>query len=369
VPSLNAISSDGYLMITDFEIKNFRCFQHTKQTGIRRFNFIVGGSGSGKTALLEALFLAGGSNPEIYFRLRRWRGFGENISLTGTRDSYEALFRDIFYDFHQELAARIEFTASSSGHRSLDIYYKGDEVLHLPIKSSMTESEDVFSVTPIVFKWTGQKSVTESQVEISDNGVLRMKGSRDTYSMHFVSSQTLDPTYNAFRYSDLSKRGRAHLVLNAMSKVYPDICELSLEFVAAAPMLHASLKGREQKYPVASLSGGMNKYLSIVIAIISARSGAVVVDEIENGFYYSDQPVLMKAIMDLAVEHESQLFVTTHSYELLQSVGKVIDANDSLKNDTTLIRLEKSNPAAPPLIHMSAGHNYAAAMESEFEVR
>jgi len=98
-------------MITSFEIKNFRCFEHIKQDGLRRFNLLVGKSGSGKTALLEALFLAGGANPEIYFRLRRWRGFGEGVALSATRDTYEAFFQDLFYNFHQEMGASIEFVA------------------------------------------------------------------------------------------------------------------------------------------------------------------------------------------------------------------------------------------------------------------
>jgi energy-coupling factor transporter ATP-binding protein EcfA2 len=356
-------------MITELEITNFRCFKHTKQDGLRRFNFIVGPSGSGKTAFTEALFLISGSSPEIYFRLRKWRGFGDLITLTGTRDSYESLFRDLFYNFHQDVSARIEFKASTSGHRSLDIFYKGDEVLHLPIKTSLAESDDVFSVTPIVFKWTGQKKVTEAQVEIGENGGLRMKGSRDIYPMHFVSSQTLDPKGNAYRYSDLSKLGRSKLVLESMQKVYPEITELSLEFIAGDPMLHASIAGRDQKYPIASLSGGMNKYLSIVLALMSLRRGALVVDEIENGFYYKDQVALMRGIMELAIKYETQLFATTHSYELLQSVGNVIINNPELQKETALIRLEKSNPEAPPLIHLSSGNQYAAAIESDFEVR
>ena len=358
-----------YLMITSFEITNFRCFQHIKQDGLRRFNLIVGASGSGKTALLEALFLAGGANPEIYFRLRRWRGFSEAIALTATRDAYESLFRDLFYNFEQETGARIEFVASNTGQRSVNIFYEDDEVLHLPLKSTSTGSEDLFSVTPIVFKWEGRKRVTESKVEIADNGVLRMKGSKDVYMMTFVSSQTLDPRSNALRYSDLSKRGRAGLVLAAMREVYSEIEELTLEFVAGEPMLHASIQGVPEKYAIANLSGGMNKYLSIILSIISVPHGAVIIDEMENGLYYGDLEKLIYGIMKLSATYESQVFATTHSYELLQAAAKVIEGNEEFENDTSLIRLEKASPCASPTLHLVKGRNYLAAIESDFEVR
>jgi energy-coupling factor transporter ATP-binding protein EcfA2 len=361
--------ADGYLMITEFEITNFRCFEHVKQTGLQRFNILVGASGSGKTALLEALFLAGGSNPEIYFRLRRWRGFTEGVALTGTRDGYESIFRDLFYNFDQESGARIEFTASNTGHRTVDIFYKDDEVLHLPLKSSSAGSEDIFSVTPIIFKWTGPKRTTESQVEIAENGMLRMKGSKDVYMMHFVSSQTHDPRGNALRYSELSKRGRAWLVLDAMRDVYEEISDLSIEFVAGEPMLHASMEGVSEKYAIANLSGGMNKYLSIILAITSVPHGAVVIDEIENGFYFNDLAKIIRGIMKMSKANDSQIFATTHSYELLQAVARTIEAEPGFETDVALIRLEKNEPSSPPTLHLVKGRNYVGAMESEFELR
>ena len=44
-------------MIKDLEISNFRCFENTKIEGFERVNLIGGKNNSGKTALLEAIFL------------------------------------------------------------------------------------------------------------------------------------------------------------------------------------------------------------------------------------------------------------------------------------------------------------------------
>ena len=70
-------SSSRYQMIRDLEIDNFRCFSHVMVPDIRRFTVITGESGSGKTALLESMFVASGGSPEIYLRTEAWRGEGK----------------------------------------------------------------------------------------------------------------------------------------------------------------------------------------------------------------------------------------------------------------------------------------------------
>src|SRR5271157_3266880 len=119
-----------------------------------------------------------------------------------------------------------------------------------------------------------------------------------------------------------------------MQQVYPEIEDLTLEFIAGEPMLHASLTGISEKYAIANLSGAMNKYLSIILAIVSIPYGAVVIDEIENGFYYNDLQKIIHGIMKMAERYESQVFATTHSYELLQAVAKVIESNEEFEKNT-----------------------------------
>jgi predicted ATPase len=58
----------GYLMAKTIDIKNFRAFSNVTLPDCRRVNIVVGENGSGKTALLEALFLTVGGNPEVALR-------------------------------------------------------------------------------------------------------------------------------------------------------------------------------------------------------------------------------------------------------------------------------------------------------------
>ncbi|MFM7468209.1 MAG: AAA family ATPase [Vampirovibrionales bacterium] len=44
------------------------------------------------------------------------------------------------------------------------------------------------------------------------------------------------------------------------------------------------------------------------------------IDEIENGLHYSVQQALWILLLKYAKDHEAQVFVTTHSYEMLESL-------------------------------------------------
>jgi AAA15 family ATPase/GTPase len=64
-------------MINDVDIQNYKCFERLTINGCRRINVIVGDNGSGKTSLLEAMFLALGGTTELVIRFRQNRGLDQ----------------------------------------------------------------------------------------------------------------------------------------------------------------------------------------------------------------------------------------------------------------------------------------------------
>ena len=62
-------------MLTSFILKNFRCFRELEMTPLDRVNLIAGKNNTGKTALLEAIFLhLGPNNPRLSLTLHALRG-------------------------------------------------------------------------------------------------------------------------------------------------------------------------------------------------------------------------------------------------------------------------------------------------------
>ena len=64
----------GVQMIREIEIQNFRCYENLKIENCARLNVIVGDNGSGKTDLLESIFLPLAGSTEVLARLRAQRG-------------------------------------------------------------------------------------------------------------------------------------------------------------------------------------------------------------------------------------------------------------------------------------------------------
>lgn len=351
-------------MISNIYIDNFRCFKHLRRDSLKRFSFLVGESGTGKTALLEALFLTGGGNAEIWFRIRRWRGLGEGPLDISVRASYESLFRDMFYNFDQKPGANITIIDPKKGKRELFIFYENAEVFTLPLKGAAREN--AMAIDPITFKWITSKGVYRSQVELKD-GALRMSGSVEVYPLFLISPQTFSARANAQFYSNLSRMKKALPVLAAVQSIFNDVEDLTLEIIAGEPIIHVSMAGMEEKLPLGNLSGGVNKYISIILAILTTPGGVVLIDEIENGFYYKNLPDLLRNIVELCEEYDVQLIATTHSYEFLQVMAEVMGESERRTKNCALFRLERGTEQ--PTIELIPGDSYEAAIKRHFEVR
>jgi hypothetical protein len=141
----------GYCMIESLEIENFRAFKKLSIAGLRPMNILVGDNGSGKTALLEAIFFAAGPSPEIGVRMRQWRGLEMGGSIPHT-DVYEALWADLFCGFSKNAVIKIELCGSRNDSRSLTIFYdKGEQTITLPLSDKQSSVPATY--TPVTFRW------------------------------------------------------------------------------------------------------------------------------------------------------------------------------------------------------------------------
>jgi putative AbiEii toxin of type IV toxin-antitoxin system/AAA ATPase-like protein len=354
-------------MISQFEIKNFRCYRQWHQSGLKRFNFIVGESGTGKTALLEALFMVGASNPEIWFRLRRWRGIGEGQVQIGTRDSYEGLFRDLFYQYDVKSKASVLIWDTDFGKRELEVFFEDQDVYSLPLRDDKEERENAFALNPVVFKWDLRNHVYRTTVEIV-NGALRLQGKAEVYPIILISTRGHSPREYAGYYSALSRKRKSGPVLDALKDIFPEVSAISLEMVAGEPLLHVDVQGIDELIALGDLSGGLDRYVSIVVSILMNRGGAILIDEIETGFYYKNLPSLLNSIVKLCDKYNVQIFASTHSYEFLKIMTDAMPSAHRGSDDFCVLRLEKEM-GHQPMVTLIEGSSYKSAIEREFEIR
>jgi predicted ATPase len=354
-------------MIKSLEIKNFRCFKELYIRELKRFNIIVGESGSGKTSLLEAIFLVSGASPEVWMRLRQWRGFSPIFRFSGTRTSYESLFRDIFYNFEKRRPANIRLVDYNDAARSLKISYPSQEKYTSSVRvasNSKGNEENAFLVEPIVFAWRTKATEHKAKVEVKD-GVVKFTGFNNVYPVWYTSPGINEAVNVAQMFSELSLKKRAGSLVKAVTDLFPYIQDVTVESIAGELALCVSTESMGEKLPVGAVSSGLTHFLSILVAIATNEGGVLLIDEFEVGFYYATLPKLLGAIFSFCEEHNVQVIASTHSYEFLQALLPIMKEREETENEFALLRAQRTRTDCS----IKLLGDPSAAIESNFEVR
>jgi ABC-type lipoprotein export system ATPase subunit len=351
----------GSSMINDVQILNYKCFERLTISGCRRLNVIVGDNGSGKTSLLEAMFLALGSTSELILRFRQLRGL-ESQFRGSTRTVENAIIQDYFYRLEGNRTISVILTGTGPETRSVTIT-RGPGQTVLPLDDS-TQSE---STGAISFRWQDATGFTRvASPKISSAGVQFPETGEDLPDFFFfVSNMTYSSVENADRFSQMSRAKRQRQFVELFSAEYPWIEDLSIESVAGSPAIYASLRGLPDKIFLGNVSGGLNRIVTFLLAIASRPRSVILIDEIENGLYYRHHAKMCSALLSFARSYDSQLFLTTHSEEWLKALVVAAEGNF---DDIALWRVER-NEATQPEVYQFEGDDLSATIELGGEVR
>lgn len=354
----------GYLMITSAEIQNFRGFKDIKLSGLTRVNVIVGDNGTGKTALLEALFLASAASAEVPMRFRAWRGVDTNALTGSPQELYDGIFLDLFHEFHKDCVPQIALYGNNQDSRSLRLYYNREEPTILPLNESPQNQS--LSYIPISFEWKNVDGrVTKVTPHIQPGGLSVPPPAVLAHDPTFLAARAPIPTsQNARWFSDLSKWGREKKFISTVRAQFNDIESLSVEVDMGNPVIFVKIPWLDRKIPIYLISDGMNKLVTLLLHIAHSEGTAVFADEVENGLHFSRHARLWEQLLSFAEEYETQLFLTTHSWEYLRAVAPLIA---KLPDDFAMIQVYQKDGVGNAVV--VPGRDAAAAIENEIEVR
>ena len=347
----------GYLRIHSAKIRNFRCFKEFSIENSKRFNVIVGDNGSGKTALLEAFSLALASSPAIALRYRALRG----LELAFSGPLYlveEAIWRGLFYQRQWENPLSITLYGEGRENRSVTVS-RGAQT-EVPYGKAAEASGSV----GIKFSWKNAANQYRTYIaKVSQTGITF----GDTEEEHlpdyfyFPANQTVPAYENAIRFSELSRDGRIPEILEAIRQQYEHIENLTIEIDGGLPTIYATLKGGE-RLPLAYISSGINRVISIMLSIAARENPVVLIDEIEDGIYFKRQRKIWEELTAFTRRRNGQLFLTTHSQEWVETVFESHNVDD-----IALWRLEMTDQG--PQLRQFSGKQISVAVRSLGEVR
>jgi predicted ATPase len=120
----------------------------------------------------------------------------------------------------------------------------------------------------------------------------------------------------------------------------------------------------EDPMPLRALGEGVNRLFGLALALVSAKDGLLLLDEIENGIHYSAQADLWRLVFETAARLNVQVFATTHSYDCIKAFEEA--ARES-EEDGVLIRLARKGDRT--LVGEFDERELEIAVEGEIEVR
>lgn len=182
------------------------------------------------------------------------------------------------------------------------------------------------------------------------------------YSTTFSVSGSSQET--AAQFSVLSTQKKENKFIKAVKSLYPHIISIGVESEMGQPMLFGDIKGLPMKVPLAFISGGTQKLVAILLGMASQPKGLILIDEIENGFYYKTMPKVWETLLAFCKQYSVQIIATTHSRECLESALPTIKKNESRFR---LIRME--NVGGRRFSKVFKGDELEAAIETGVEFR
>jgi ABC-type lipoprotein export system ATPase subunit len=329
-------------MIEGVTIRNFRGLRDVTLDGFARVNVIVGDNGSGKTSLLEALFMAMSNSALQAIHLRQLRGLPTPTGLDQP-GATESLGSEFIGEDGKEVTVESRGTPDVTRRFCVapDQTRPSRFVASPPTIGGLLLPPNNVVAAPVVYRWTDSEGRTDETVlrggptpmAVGSGGIAVVESS-------FLPAAYAGQGGAAALFSELDKEGEATPFIEAIRAQFPEIEVVSVQLEGNQPLLHARLNGQRLQRPLELLSGGLARLSVLLLAVARCTTKIVLVDDIENGLHHRRFGLLWRQIRDFAARADTQVFATTHSLEALDAVA---DAMAEHPDDFALLRTVRTS--------------------------
>jgi len=329
--------SEG-LFLPSLRVEGVRAIRSLRIESLGRVNLFVGANNVGKTSLLEALRLyAARGIPQAFRDILQVRG---NVLSPTPGDSLEEwgiLVEAVQSLFHGGLS-RTDGLALQVGPETGE-----GPTLTVQLKSRGTSDQDdsprrVSAGFPALVIGYGDEH-TEVGVDTLALQPRPYIENQVSFAV-FVPPSGIDEGRLGTLWDRVTLTEWERPVLEALRIIVPGLRGLSFIIEGGRRRVPvAKLEDSPRPVPLRNMGDGVNRLLSISLAMVNAREGFLLIDEFENGLHYSVQEEVWRAIFALARDLQVQVFATTHSWDCIQAFAAA--SNDSAEVDGMLHRLER----------------------------
>ena len=328
-------------MLKRLQIRNFRGFNALEIDQLSGINLIAGKNNSGKTSLLEAIFLlSGGGNAQLAVNANVIRGL--ESSFVPVSDPF---WKQLFFNLNMERFIEIEGEHISHGQLALEIASEQQPTTEISLdRTDGISATNFFDERSLIFQYSGPLG-EQVKSDIRKSHIRKGRGfeghqpvTNVPFPAAIVLSRPSNTHEDATRLGQLRRQKQGDLLLKALQVIEPKLQSIEDNSSSGTPMIWGDI-GLSELVPLPVMGEGMTQIARLVLAIASIPDGVVLVDEVENGIHHSVLPDVWRAIDEAAKQFHTQIFATTHSFEC------VMAAHESLSQDRFRLHRLEANDA------------------------
>lgn len=366
-------------MLKSALIRSFRGVKGAKLSNFANINVVFGDNASGKTSIMEAIFLnTASTNASVMVQFSAWRG--ENrISFPG-----DGFFRSILPELDKSGVVGIDVVESNGTKRKLEIRgisarsnpslfqnlgssVPSDSVvgLHVDFQRGKTRQSAEYAWSQIggglgidLSSIAGRSLQNrELSLKITSGGASEFLGLLEAHFISPPSINTADEVYQNLTSIILSgKESQFNMAISSMSPEIRRVLPLNVE-----GMNTIMLDKGGKLIPISLVGGGLQKIIRIVAPAIANPGSILFVDEIENGLHYSRFSAVCDQMFSLSRNNGNQVFISTHSLEFIRTISeKISEVGDSI----AFYRVVENG-----VVHRFDQSDFVEAMQSGFDPR
>ena len=329
-------------------IDAFRGLNGAVFDNLGRINYIVGRNNSGKTSFLEA-FVAGGCFADVELLIdtvfarsqKRFLEEAKNMLAPRGRDSsnISVIFSDdTKLDTEISLVENEKILQDEKG-----IQNKKRLTIHInSVFDDLKETRN--EKFWIDFEYNGKKTVVRKDPNISKSNWLSIP-------CQFVAFSRFDRIDKILQVLDgVFLNNKRDQLIEALRIFDPQVSNFEVIGEERQILIFQSSNSDTEPLFLNDYGNGMYKAFYIACTALQMENGILLIDELEAGIHHEALQHFLLYLEKLSIKNNIQLFITTHSLELLD-VARRVHAYDDLavyhikvrsdSNKTTVVRLGK----------------------------
>lgn len=314
---------------SDIYVKNFKKLKDFEIKKLGRINILAGPNNSGKTTILEAIYLLCSQNDlGGLFQLMKSRSRLEGIDPQYLDGLLEIPF-ELGGKFNQ---CSVELKIEKYQDSTIEKY--DDYVTSVKTTGNI---EDTSNITVI---HTYEKNKMKREFEQIQHLCKALYS-----SPFYFESDKLVRIYNTAIESKIDGKMTYDRVIEFVRKIDPEINTIILtEINGEKRFVVDSDKFQDRNVDLTSYGEGLVRVFELALCFASCKNGVLLIDEFETAIHYSLLLEFTKFIQELSEYFNVQVFLTTHSKECIDAFVKNKYKNDDIS--AYLIRYAKGKTEA-----------------------